>query len=397
MTTKTPAVVIGAGPYGLSVAAHLSARGSQPRVFGEVMSSWRSHMPAGMCLKSTPDASSLSAAKPGYRLADYCTSVGIRPLRDENDDIIPVELFSRYGQWFAEQLVPQVEQAVVTHVEPAGRGFVVSLDTGEEILTPTVVVATGVSHVDYVPDELAALAPGGQPAPDAAVSHTSQHRSLTGFRDRRVAVIGAGQSALESAALLHEAGADVTVLVRRTARFGTPPAHPTGLAGMLPQPHSPLGPTWRIYPFSHAPGYFHYLPEETRLKLVRRVLRDRVEGVLPVLNEHAVRQASVDSGGVLLSTTCSDGQHAELRVDHVMAATGYRIDLAKLGFLETGLRQRIRLTGTFPELSRSFESSQPGLYFVGLSAAATFGPVMRFVCGAGFAAHRVAAAAAPAG
>ena len=117
MTTHTPAVVIGAGPYGLSVAAHLTARGSQPRVFGEVMSSWRSHMPAGMCLKSTPDASSLSAAKPGYQLADYCTSVGIRPLQDENDDIIPVELFSRYGQWFAEQLVPQVEQAVVTHLE----------------------------------------------------------------------------------------------------------------------------------------------------------------------------------------------------------------------------------------------------------------------------------------
>ena len=405
MTTHTPAVVIGAGPYGLSVAAHLSARGSQPRVFGEVMSSWRSHMPAGMYLKSTPDASSLSAAKPGYQLADYCTSQGIRPLQDASDDIIPIELFTRYGQWFQEQLVPQVEQSVVTHVERAGNGFVVTLDTGEEILTPTVVVATGVSHVDYVPDELAALAPGGQPSPDAAVSHTSQHSSLTGFRDRRVAVIGAGQSALESAALLHEAGADVTVLVRRTARFGTPPEHPTGLAGRLPQPHSPLGPTWRIYPFSHAPGYFHYLPEQTRLNLVRRVLgplgawwlRDRVAGVLPVLNQHAVRQASLDSGGVLLSTTCSDGQHAELRVDHVLAATGYRIDLAKLGFLETGLQQRIRLTGSFPALSRSFESSVRGLHFVGLPAAATFGPVMRFVCGAGFAARRVASAAAPAG
>ncbi len=405
MTTQTPAVVIGAGPYGLSVAAHLSARGSQPRVFGEVMSSWRSHMPAGMCLKSTPDASSLSAAKPGYGLADYCTSQGIRPLQDEADDIIPIELFTRYGQWFAEQLVPQVESSVVTGVERAGRGFVVTLDTGEEILTPTVVVATGVSHVEYVPDQLAALAPGGHPSPDAAVSHTSQHSSMMGFRDRRVAVIGAGQSALESAALLHEAGADVTVLARETARFGTPPKHPTGLAGKLPQPHSPLGPTWRIYPFSHAPGYFHYLPEQTRLKLVRRVLgplgawwlRDRVEGVLPVLNQHAVRQAALDGDGVLLSTTCSDGQHTELRVDHVLAATGYRVNLARLGFLETGLQQRVQLTGSFPELSRSFESSVSGLYFVGLSAAATFGPVMRFVCGAGFAAHRVASAATPAG
>ena len=302
MTTRTPAVVIGAGPYGLSVAANLSARGIQPRVFGEVMSSWRSHMPAGMCLKSTPDASSLSAAKPGYQLADYCISQGLRPLRDENDDIIPIELFSRYGQWFQEQVVPQVEQSVVTQVERAGTGFVVTLDTGAEILTPTVVVATGVSHVDYIPDELAALAPGGRPSADGPVSHPAQHNSLTGFRDRRVAVIGAGQSALESAALLHEAGADVTVLVRGTARWGSPPKHPTGLAGKLPQPHSPLGPTWRIYPFSHAPGYFHYLPEETRLKLVRRVLgplgawwlRDRVDGVLPVLNQHAVRQAALD-------------------------------------------------------------------------------------------------------
>jgi FAD-dependent urate hydroxylase len=405
MPTHTPAVVIGAGPYGLSVAANLSARGTQPRVFGSVMSSWRRHMPAGMCLKSTPDASNLSAAKPGYRLADYCISQGVRPLRDENDDIIPIELFSRYGQWFQEQLVPQVEPSVVTHVERAGTGFVVSLDSGEEILTPTLVVATGVSHVDYVPDELAALAPGGQPSADGPVSHPAQHDHLTGFRDRRVAVIGAGQSALESAALLHEAGADVTVLVRGTARWGSPPKHPTGLAGMLPQPHSPLGPTWRIYPFSHAPGYFHYLPEETRLKLVKRVLgplgawwlRERVDGVLPVLNQHAVRQASLDGNEVVLSTTCSGGQHTEVRVDHVLSATGYRVDLAKLGFLEAGLRQRIQLTGTFPALNRSFESSVRGLYFVGLPAAGTFGPVMRFVCGADFAAHRVAAAAAPAG
>jgi hypothetical protein len=394
MTTHTPAVVIGAGPYGLSVAANLSAQGTQPRVFGEVMSSWRSHMPAGMCLKSTPDASNLSAAKPGYQLADYCTSQGIRPLQDASDDIIPIELF-----------VPQVESSVVKQIERAGTGFVVTLDTGEEILTPTVVVATGVSHVDYVPDELAALGPGGRPSADGPVSHPSQHNRLTGFRDRRVAVIGAGQSALESAALLHEAGADVTVLVRGTARWGSPPKHPTGLAGKLPQPHSPLGPTWRIYPFSHAPGYFHYLPEETRLKLVRRVLgplgawwlRDRVDGVLPVLNQHAVRQAALDGDEVLLSTTCSDGQHAELRVDHVLAATGYRVDLAKLGFLETGLRQRIQLTGGFPALNRSFESSVPGMYFVGLPAAGTFGPVMRFVCGAPFAAHRVASAAARAG
>jgi hypothetical protein len=194
-----------------------------------------------------------------------------------------------------------------------------------------------------------------------------------------VAVIGAGQSALESAALLHEAGAAATVLARGTARFGTAPKTPSNpLAARLPQPRSPLGPTWRIYPFSHAAPLFRYLPEERRLRLVKRVL-----GPLGVTQ---------DAGGIVLTTACRDGQHATMQVDHVLAATGYRVDLSKLGFLGPELRQQIRLTGGFPQLSGSFESSVPGMYFVGLPAAATFGPLMRFVCGAQLAARRVSAA-----
>jgi len=403
MISSVPAVVIGAGPYGLSVAAHLRARGIQPRVFGDVMSSWRSHMPIGMCLKSTPDASSLGAPVPGFALSDYCVSQGIRPLREY--DVVPIQLFTQYGQWFQEQLVPDVEDESVKELRRTDRGFHLVLGSGEKIQAPSVVVATGITGVAYVPDELASITPGG-PTATGPVSHSSQHSSLAGFGGAKVAVIGAGQSALEGAALLHEAGAEATVLARGTARFGTPPAEQSNrLTAMMPQPRSPLGPTWRIYPFSHAVALFPYLPPGTRLRLVKRVLgplgawwlRDRVVGRIPVLNEHTVVSATQDGDGVLLSTSCADGQHAKLRVDHVIAATGYRVDLARLGFLGSEVRQQIRLTGGFPQLSSSFESSVPGMYFVGLPAAATFGPLMRFVCGTQFAAKRVSLAIGRAG
>ena len=391
--------VIGAGPYGLSVAAHLRGRGIPVRVFGDLMSSWRSHMPVGMCLKSTGDASSLSAPAPGYTLADYCAAQGRPPLAEF--DVVPIELFIQYGEWFARQLVPEVEQEHVRSIERADGGFRLTLASGEEFGARSVVVASGLTGFAYVPPELAALVPDG-PSATGLVSHSSQHRGLTQFAGRDVVVIGAGQSALEGAALLHESGARVQVLARGVARFGTPPKARTGLAARLPQPRSPLGPTWRIYPFSHAAPMFRYLPPATRLRLVRQVLgplgawwlTDRVRGQLEVLDGHRVLQATPDGGGVLLSVGRGDGSQVEVRADHVLAATGYRVDVDKLEFLAPGLRSQLRRTGGWPQLSGSFESSVPGMYFVGLPAASAFGPLMRFVCGARGASRRVSQAAA---
>lgn len=394
-----PTVVIGAGPYGLSVAAHLRSRGVPVRVFGDVMSSWRRHMPVGMCLKSAPDASDLSAPTPGYGLADFSAASGTQPLTGHQ--IVPIEMFVRYGQWFQQQLLPDVESEQVNHLDHAAGRFHLTLSSGEELETGTVVMASGLNGFAHVPAELAAVAPDG-PAPDGLVSHTSQHRDLTRFRGREIAVIGAGQSALESGALLHEAGAGVRVLVRSQARWGLPPKEPrSGVLSLLPEPNSPLGPTWRIYPFSHATGLFPYLPADTRLKLVKRVLgplgawwlEDRVVGKVPVLDGHRVVRARREGDKVLL-TVASAGQTHDLAVDHVLAATGYRVDLSRLDFLSPELCGKVRCLADWPDLSTSFESSVSGLYFTSLTAAATFGPVMRFVCGTTFTARRVSAAVA---
>jgi FAD-dependent urate hydroxylase len=397
--SSSSAVVIGAGPYGLSVAAHLRGHGVPIRVFGQVMSSWREHMPAGMYLKSTPDASNLSAPVPGYTLADFSRATGRQPLTGH--EVVPIRLFSDYGQWFQEQLVPEVEDEEVRRVEHRGGEFHLTLGSGEELRTRSVVMASGLNGFAHVPAALAAVAPDG-PSPDGIVSHTSQHRDLSTFRGSEVAVIGAGQSALESAALLHEAGAGVQVLVRGQTRWGLPPKGPRpALLSIIPEPNSPLGPTWRIYPFSHAPGMFPYLPLATRLKLVKRVLgplgaywlKDRVVGQVPVLDGHRVVQARREGDKALLTVASPMGQ-SEIAVDHVLAATGYRVDVEKLDFVEPGLRRQLRTVAGFPDLSASFESSVPGMFFTSLAAAATFGPLMRFVCGTGFTARRVSAAVA---
>ncbi|WP_346342665.1 FAD-dependent oxidoreductase, partial [Streptomyces sp. SID685] len=204
-----PVAVIGAGPFGLSTAAHLRARGLPVRVFGDPMVSWRAHMPEGMLLKSTPAASSLDCPQPGHTLADYCAAAGIRRLVSD-EDVIPVETFIGYGEWFQRQLVPQLERVRVVSVEPAGRdagrGFELKLDSGESFVARAVVVATGLSGLAHLPAELRRAA-GAEPAAEGPVSHSSQHHDLTRFAGKELIVVGAGQSALETAALAAEAGA----------------------------------------------------------------------------------------------------------------------------------------------------------------------------------------------
>jgi len=394
------AVVIGAGPYGLSTAAHLAAAGLSVRTFGEPMQSWRDKMPVGMFLKSTPSASSISAPRSGSRLEDFCRATGEDPLVGHQP--VPIDAFIRYGVWFMDRNVPEVQRMRVRRVARHGSAFSVLLDDGEEFAATSVVVASGLDGVAYVPAELSALRGMGGGEGLGLVSHTSEHRDLSRFTGRRVAVLGAGQSALENAALLSEAGADVEVFARGSrVIFAGTPSDVTHLGrGTVLKPESPLGTGWSLFAFSHEPGAFRHLPEPTRLWLVSKVLgpfgawwlRPRVEGPVPVHLGHRLDSAVPEREGVTLTFATRGGGQQIATFDHVMAGTGYRPDVDRLDFLEPGLRQAIaRTAGTWPALGRSFNASVPGLYFTGLAAAATFGPLMRFVCGTGFAASRVRA------
>jgi cation diffusion facilitator CzcD-associated flavoprotein CzcO len=388
-------VVLGAGPYGLSIAAHLRHRQVAVRVFGDPMASWRERMPRGMFLKSTVSASSIAAPRPGYELSTWCRRTGRESLRGHQP--IPIDAFIDYGLWFQGRLVPDVERRTVVAVDRFRDGFTVVLDSGQELAAAAVVVATGLTYYAYVPPELERGATG-EPSPAGVLSHSAQHHDLRDFAGRRVAVVGAGQSALETAALLHEVGADVRVLVRGPrAIFGSPPPDidHQGI-GTLLKPESPLGPGWSHFALSYAPALVRRLPLPARAWLVANILgpsgawwlRERVQGRLPVDVDQRIRAAFSDRDQVTLEVDTDRGARS-LTVDHVIAATGYRVAVDALDFLAPPLRAQIARADGAPRLGASFQSSVPGLYFSGLAAALTFGPLMRFVAGTAFAARRI--------
>ncbi|MFJ9148302.1 FAD-dependent oxidoreductase [Streptomyces sp. NPDC102270] len=389
-----PVAVIGAGPFGLSTAAHLRARGIPVRVFGDPMVSWRDHMPAGMLLKSTPAASNLDAPQPGHTLVDYCDAAGI-PRLVTDQDIVPVETFIAYGQWFQQKLVPELEQVRVVSVDRSERGdFQLKLDSGESFTARAVVVATGLSGLSHLPRELAAALPDG-PAPTGPVSHSSQHHDLTRYAGKELIVVGAGQSALETAVLAAEAGVRVRVVARGrgSVAFGAPPWKQPRL-----RPESPFGRAWSLWALTYYPHPYRRLPAGARHYLVRRVLgplgawwlRDRFEGKVQVTEVDRILKADTSQGHPTLEVRTDAGTMDRLAADHIIAATGYRVDLAAMDFLGHELRTALAVSRGTPRLGAGYVSSVPGLYFTGLPAAASYGPVMRFVCGTEFASPRLA-------
>ncbi len=380
--------IIGAGPYGLSVAAHLAARGVDFRIFGSPMHTWRHGMPEGMLLRSPGFGSDLSDPKREFTLKRFYRATG----RDQNElrSPIPLATFLEYTQWFIDRVGVPVEDVLVEQLTRGGDGFRLRLTTGEFVTATRVVMAIGLTHFAYVPDELRSL-------PSDLMSHASAVTRPRDFAGRDVAVIGAGQSALETAALLHEAGAHATVIARcEELRWTGDPVPPNrSLLARLRNPDGRLCDGWGCIAFEYGPMVIHQFQEQKRLHIVASNfgpmgawwLRDRL-GDVPKLLGRSVASASAHDGRAELKLQSTDGIET-LSADHVVAATGYRVDLDRLTFIEPEVRRVIRRSGSCPTLSRAFESSVPGLHFVGAASMASFGPVTRFVCGTTFTARKL--------
>ena len=369
-------VVVGAGPYGLSAAAHLIRAGVSVRIFGELMESWVYHMPNGMLLRSRWEASHIADPDHKLGLGNYEAAFGL-----EREVPVPLARFVDYGRWFQEQAVPGLERRRVARVSPDAYGFHVELDNGETLSAERVVVAAGIVPLAWQPPQFAGL-------PETLVSHTADHGDLGVFEGRRVAVVGGGQSALESAALLAEAGAEAEVLVRERDVIWLPPEEPvgdTGDAGFFSnaQRKVAIG-SPRTAWLAAWPGLFRQLPYRVREPLRYRMVRARGSDWLrprlsrvPITTGHSI--SSVSPRGDELMLRLDDGSTRE--VDHLLLATGYRVDLARYSFLTPELVGRIRTRDGSPLLSAGLESSVRGLHFLGAPAARSFGPVMHFVAG----------------
>jgi thioredoxin reductase len=384
--------IIGAGPYGLSIAAHLKAAGVDFRIFGRPMDTWIGHMPKGMHLKSEGFASSLYDPGRSFPLEAYCKQHGLKYGRIGSP--VPLEVFTAYGLEFQRRFVPHLEQDFVECIRREGTGFSVTLSSGEVFSAHRVVVAVGLTHYAHLPKELAGL-------PQEFVTHSYEHANLDGLKGKEVGILGAGASALDLAALLHQAGASVEVIARgSTIRFHDPPKTLTpSLLARIRRPFTGIGPGWRLWMCANLPLVFRLMPESFRIDKVHRVLgpapcwftKDQVVGKVKFQLESTVSGAEVDGHKVNLFIKNSAGQSAKLQFDHLIAATGYRTDVRRLPFLDSGILSELTLVEASPALSPNFESSVPNLFFVGVSAANTFGPLLRFAFGAGFAAPRLSA------
>lgn len=390
-------LIIGAGPYGLSLAASLRKVGVDFRIFGKPMASWKDHMPPGMVLKSHAWSSCLYDPARRFTVERYCAE---HQIPYDPRQSIPLKSFVAYAEAFQAHFALDVQSKLLSLLEPVAHGYRATFDDGEVVLARRVVMAVGVHPFKYIPDPLKLL-------PANALSHSGDHGPLDAFAGKHVTVVGSGASATDLAALLHEKAASVVLVARASQlRFATlaradvdGPLHRLvrSLKSLI-YPASGIGAGWPLKIWADAPWVFHCLPAAWRRRLVRGTLgplghmsmQDRVVGKVAIFLRRQLQGAETIGGKVHLELARRDGVKETLQTDHVISATGYRIDLGQLGFLDQRLQARIRTIDGSPVLSTNYESSTPGLYFIGPASADSFGPVARFVFGVKHPSRRLA-------
>jgi cation diffusion facilitator CzcD-associated flavoprotein CzcO len=376
-------IVVGAGPYGLAAAAHLQAAGVQTRVLGRPMSFWREQMPVGMLLRSPYVACSIGGPELSLTIADYERAKGL-----ERAEPVPLDRFVDYGNWFRERAELDVDERLVSRVARNGR-FHVELEDGDTLTARNVVVAAGIGNFANRPAVFADL-------PPERVSHACDQCDLGIFAERSVLVVGGGQSALESAALLHEAGARVEVVIREKVVHWLDfrLQHNLGLLSRILYAPPDVGPMGVSHLVAR-PGLYRHLPRRLQNRLNPRTLRPAGAGwlvprvretTIPLTVGRKVVAAAVDGDAVRV--TLDDG--TTRTVDHVLLGTGYRVDVQRYPFLAPELLGDLRTVNGYPLLSNGLESNVPGLHFAGAPALWSFGPLLRFVAGSGFAARAIA-------
>ena len=363
MNQKTQTLIVGAGPFGLGQAAYFQQRHHDYIIVGKPMEFWEHHMPKGMLLRSNAnwylDPNDEWTIERYF--AEYLPTVSLtEPISREN--------YIGYMNWFVEQAGIAVFPHYVNQLNKDGDYFTAELDNGDTIQAQQVILATGFQYFAFCPTNLISLLPAGR------YQHSCDAVHMDAYRDKRVLLIGGRQSAFESAALLCEAGAaHVHISYRHdTPRFEE--ADWTWVEAIVERMTSQ--PEWfRELPPAQQEKYRYQLWAEGRLK-VEAWLEDRVHRHEVTMHPRTeVMSVSLKSDHALKIRLDSGD---ELEVDDVMLATGYQVDVRRLPFLGTSIRNELVIRNGFPALDLQFQSSVPGLYFTSFPAGQAFGPFFGF-------------------
>jgi hypothetical protein len=296
---------------------------------------------------------------------------------------VPLENFVAYGKWYQEKAVPDLCRQQVSGVERNGEGFRVTIGDGQVVKSRRVVVATGIAPFPWRPREFAGL-------PEARVTHSSDHKDLSGLREQQVLVVGGGQSALDAARILAGYGAQVEIVAKQKEinwvgqnRW----LHHLGIISKCLYSNYDVGPAG-LSKLVGFPNVFRRLPRGWQDRLSYRATRPAGTGwqrpylaKVPITMDCRVKLAEML--GEQVHVKLDNG--TDRLVDHVILATGYRVDTSRYGFFGEAMRRELRTVGGHPVLGRGLESSIAGLHFVGKPAAWSFGPLLNFVSGSHFA------------
>lgn len=350
-------IIIGSGPFGISLASHAVSNNLEYKLFGYPMDFWKNQMPQDMFIRTPHEFVSFSDSKDELTVQQFSLETDIELVTP-----LPRPIFVQYANWFAQKSGIEFTPNKIIKVKNQAGYYEVISETGEQYTAKNVVVATGVEHYKYLPDFLKQL-------PPQMVTHTSGYTTFSQFKGKRVVVLGSGQSAWEAAGLLHRDGADVELIYRKEG---------PNYAGSRENEIA----------LRDVGDVFYQLPIEEKKQgwgqspgSVAHFLKPYVEGLVPqnagVSIEH-IEPINEEEVRIVLS----DG--TDKTVNHIIAATGFRIDLDQVPFFDEDLLSIINREegySHFPKLNESFESSLSGLYFAGPLSSHSHGPTFRFILG----------------
>src|SRR5215831_676375 len=381
---KVNLLIIGAGPFGLSMAAYAKHLGIDHAIVGKPMEFWRRHMPQDMYLRSTVDWHFDPLGV--YTIEKFLETQDLKPA-----DVDPLSLsfYLSYAQWFQTQSQIEVVPLFVRRLDLISgddHRFQATTDDGQTIKANHVVIAPGFKYFSHLPAELVARLPPGR------FSHTCDLIDFSDLENKRCLIIGGRQSAFEWAALLHEARAAAVHISHRHESPAFKAADWSWVNEL-------------VEGMVENPNWFRRLSQEEKDDVVRRLW---VEGRLKVepwleariMNDTvklwprtAVSDCQVEPSGEI-EVKLSSG--ATLLVDHIILATGYKVMIDRVPFLTAGnILEKLAVQNGFPVLDDHFQTSLPGLFITSMPATQDFGPFFAFTVSVRTSAKLIGHAIAP--
>jgi cation diffusion facilitator CzcD-associated flavoprotein CzcO len=364
MKQQTNVLIIGAGPFGLSLAAYLGYLGIDHLVAGKPMEFWKNNMPQGMFLRSASDWSLDPTEQ--FSILNYLNALGKTPAQVEP---LSLEFYLQYAQWFQEQSDIQTLPFYVTRLDQVDGRFHASLENGDVIEAQHVVVAIGMGYFKNQPSELGGILPEGR------FQHTCDAVQLSALKGKRVLIFGGRQSAFEWAALLNDEGAAEVHLSHRHDSPKFAEADWTWVPPLVDGMVDNL-------------AWFRNLAQEEKDAIVKRMWGEGRLKVEPWLEKRVMKPNTrihansklvhcVERPDGTLDIRLDNGE--DFVVDDIILATGYKVDMSRVSFLSAGnLSEKVAVKNGFPVLDPHFQTSVNGLYFTSLPAAQDFGPFFGF-------------------